>query len=605
MKKLVWSETVIAGGRHFIGHLPSPPDVAGPFQQIPKSAVQAHVPSDLPHFYRDSRVVAFRDTTRSVIRPASAHSPAGVVDADLLNDQNYETGVPLPQDEAWLEYRFSGPQRVSAVVLGLPTQQGFGSAPSPLAIFQGSDDGVHFRTLVTLPTTSSPVRSVSFAPVSAKTFRIVLAADPGKSSMDALAPGVVMLPMPAPSKTYMVTEWQMYADSRVNAFAEKAGFAAAPDYYALDTPSAAAKHPVRLSDVIDLTPRMRADGTLVWSAPSGGIWRVLRIGYSLTGQRNGPAPPDATGLEVDKLSGSAVARYFDTYLSQYERVLASAPGALGSLLTDSIESGPQNWTDGLIEQFRRLRGYDPVRWLPVLTGVVINSAAESDRFLWDFRRTLSDLLASEYYGQAAAKAHERGWQYYAEALEDHRPQLGDDMQMRSAADIPMGAMWMFARGAQPKPTYVADLQGAASVAHVFGKPVVAAESLSAFGQPWGFSPRDLKHVGDLEFALGVNRFAIHESAHQPFVDRRPGLALNPMLGQYFNRNETWAPMAHAWVSYLSRSSFLLQQGKPRAGIAYFYGEEAPLTSLFGEHEMKDVLSMRCVSAVFLRIRASL
>jgi hypothetical protein len=137
------------------------------------------------------------------------------------------------------------------------------------------------------------------------------------------------------------------------------------------------------------------------------------------------------------------------------------------------------------------------------------------------------------------------------------------------------------------PTYVADLQGAASVAHIYGKPIVAAESLSAFGAPWGFSPRDLKRAVDLEFALGVNRVAISESAHQPFVDRKPGFALAPLLGQYFNRNETWAPMAGAWVTYLARNSFMLQQGRTLSQIAYFFGEEGPLTAVFGDESEHD------------------
>src|SRR3712207_7697300 len=57
---------------------------------------------------------------------------------------------------------------------------------------------------------------------------------------------------------------------------------------------------------------------------------------------------------------------------------------------------------------------------------VVGTPARTDRFLFDFRRTIADLLAAEYYGTLGAEAHASGLTYYAEALEDHRPQLGDE-----------------------------------------------------------------------------------------------------------------------------------------------------------------------------------
>ena len=135
--------------------------------------------------------------------------------------------------------------------------------------------------------------------------------------------------------------------------------------------------------------------------------------------------------------------------------------------------------------------------------------------------------------------HARGLKTYGEALEDHRPSLGDDMAMRRYADIPMGAMWTMPKNAPPAATYAADLKGASSVAHVYGRPLVAAESMTSALAPWAYAPRDLRRVADAEFALGVNRIVIHSSVHQPLVGKAPGLTLF-IFGQYFNRNETWA-----------------------------------------------------------------
>ena len=290
---------------------------------------------------------------------------------------------------------------------------------------------------------------------------------------------------------------------RVHRAEAKAGFATALDYYALGT--APQEGGVDPASVIDLTGKLRTDGTLDWTPPAGR-WRVLRLGYSLLGTTNHPATAEATGLEVDKYDSAAVRRYLQTYLGMYRD--AAGPDMLGTgvgaLLTDSIEVGDSNWTPDMIAQFKRLRGYDPTPWLPALTGEVIGSTAKTDAFLYDYRRTLADLIASAHYGTIAAVAHENGLKVYGEALEDMRPLLGDDMAMRAHADIPMAAMWTYGKDG-PRPTLIGDDRGAASVAHIYGQNIVAAESLTAAFSPWAFAPADLRPMLDLEFANGINR----------------------------------------------------------------------------------------------------
>jgi hypothetical protein len=339
-----------------------------------------------------------------------------------------------------------------------------------------------------------------------------------------LAPGVTLPPILRPASAFVVAQFALWPGGRVHEAELKAGFGAAPDYYAVD--SSTQTSAIDPSRIVDVTAHVDEQGMLRWDAPEGS-WRILRFGASLTGSTNGPASPEATGLEVDKLDGGKVRRYLTTYLSRFESA------SIDALLSDSIESGPQNFTDQLRDRFRELRGYDPLTWLPGLAGYVVGDASRTDRFLWDYRRTIADLLSSEYYGMIEDEAHTRGLMYYAEALEDHRPQLGDDLAIRSHADVPMGAMWLFDAGSKPAPTYVADLKGASSVAHVYGKPFTGAESRTAFHRPWSYTPRRLKHIADLELALGVTRFCIHTSPHQPLAAPPPGIALAPFLGQSF------------------------------------------------------------------------
>ena len=225
-------------------------------------------------------------------------------------------------------------------------------------------------------------------------------------------------------------------------------------------------------------------------------------------------------------------------------------------------------------------------WLPALTGVIVGSRSESDRFLFDFRRTLADLIASEHYGTVAKVARERGLLVYGEALEGGRPSLGDDMAMRSYTDIPMAALWTYRPDAGPNVVSFADMKGAASVAHLYGQGLVAAESMTSGMAPWAHAPLDLRRVIDLEFAYGINRPVIHTSVHQPVDDKQPGLSLM-IFGQFFNRHETWAEMARPWIDYLSRNSLMLQQGRYFADVAYFYGEEGPLTGLYLNKPVSD------------------
>jgi hypothetical protein len=307
------------------------------------------------------------------------------------------------------------------------------------------------------------------------------------------------------------------------------------------------------------------------------------MGYSLTGITNHPASPEATGPEVDKLNRAHVKAYFEHYLDNYKSAVGPLMGKTGLqyVITDSWEAGTQNWTEDMITEFQKRRGYDPHPWLAVLTGRVVESSEASDHFLWDFRKTIADLLAENHYGQIAAMLHARGMGQYGESHESGRATIGDGIEMKKADDVPMAAMWTQRPGVNAEQYgYNADIRESASVAHIYGQNLVAAESLTAASGPWAWSPATLKPTADKELAMGLNRFVIHTSVHQPLVDKAPGLALGP-FGQWFNRNEVWAEQAKPWISYLARSSYLLQQGHFAADILYFYGEDSNLTAIFG------------------------
>src|SRR5579863_7365213 len=329
---------------------------------------------------------------------------------------------------------------------------------------------------------------------------------------------------------------------------------------------------------------MGPDGKLDWTPPDGD-WVVLRFGYSLLGITNHPATAEATGLEVDKMDRRYVKNYFEKYLGSYkDTVGADEMGKKGIcyVINDSWEAGAQNWTDNMLAQFKKLRGYDATPWLSVLSGYIVESAAASDRFLWDFRKTIADLIANEHYGQLEKTLHEHGMGHYGESHESGRALIADGMEVKKFNEVPMSAMWTQSPGVNNiQYGYNADDRESASVAHIYGQNLAAAESMTAAAAPWGWSPATLKPTADQELLNGINRFVIHESTHQPLVRKAPGLTLGP-FGQWFNRNETWAEEAGPWVKYLARNSYLLQQGYFGADIIYFYGEDSNLTALFAD-----------------------
>jgi hypothetical protein len=596
MKKLVWTETEVTGGQPFTGRLAAPPSVTGPFQDLEFdpgiAGAMGGKPFVPPTHYEDVAVLAIPVPAGGETAAATFTDAEGkVLDAAALTDGDLKTTVQMPSEGAAIVVQYPSPQTIRSATLFMPggAMMFFGSRFSPR--LEVSEGGETWRRVSEIPA-SEVTSTASFAPVKAARFRVVFPPNTGpRRSPLSGAPGAddaFFSMLTRTPETIAVGELRLSGEARVNRFEEKAGFHIAPDYYALDADAGPNSGGVAPGDVVDLTGKLQADGGLDWTPPAGR-WRVIRFGASLTGKSNHPATPEATGLEVDKFDGKAVRRYLETYLDMYAE--ATGPDLMGerglrAILTDSIEVGASNWTGEMVSQFERLRGYDPTPWLPALTGVIVGSRSESDRFLFDFRRTLADLLASEHYGTVAKVAHERGLIVYGEALENSRPSLGDDMTMRSHTDIPMAALWTWRPETGPMVTSYADMKGAASVAHLYGQGLVAAESMTSGMAPWAHAPADLRRVIDLEFAYGINRPVIHTSVHQPVDDKQPGLSLM-IFGQFFNRHETWAEMARSWIDYLSRNSLMLQEGRYFADVAYFYGEEGPLTGLYRREPVGD------------------
>lgn len=514
------------------------------------------------------------------VKPSEAMRYITLPEIRIRGPQKFEGKLPVPagefQDVAVLAFPVpAGEGEVAKITSRTPTMVGF-EMPSPFtarsitvlpvkpvnvtAELLASDDGQHYRTIKKF-TIDRHNLAVNVGPV-------------------PLAPVIATFPATTArffqlkfSAACELGDIQLSPAARVESFAEKSLLKMFQDplppfdFYTWPTqlePETAGMT-VKPEAVINLTKQMTADGTLRWDVPAGD-WIVLRTALTPTGTRNSPAPPEATGFEVDKMNRTALKAHFDAYVGNLlKRMPAADRKSWKHVVADSYEQGPQNWTDGFAADFQKRYGYDPLRFLPVMTGRIVGSAEQSDRFLWDVRRLVADRVAKEYVGALRELCHESGLKLWLENY-GHWGFPGEFLSYGGESDEIGGEYWVTGDLGS------VECRAAASAAHIYDKPVVWAEAFTG-GPAFINSPRDLKARGDWSFCEGINQFVLHVYIHQPTEEKFPGV--NAGFGTEFNRHNTWFEQSKSWIEYLRRCSVMLQAGKHVADIAYFISEDTP------------------------------
>jgi hypothetical protein len=316
--------------------------------------------------------------------------------------------------------------------------------------------------------------------------------------------------------------------------------------------------------IVDLRKQMNKEGRLTWNVPTGK-WTVLRIGHTSTGVMNAPSPASGRGLECDKLSKEGIEAQFAGMMGPLIADVGSAAGkTLVATHIDSWENGSQNWTARMREEFQQRRGYDLFPFLPVLSGRVVDGLDVSERFLWDLRQTVSDLVVENYAGHMAKLARQHGLRLSIEAYGGPC----DDMTYAGRADEPMCEFWIGGGAFET-------CKEMASAAHTYGRRILGAEAFTADNRErWLQHPGTIKALGDRAFCEGVNRFVFHRYAMQPWLNYRPGMTMGPW-GLHYERTETWWEQARPWHEYLARCQCLLRQGRFVADICYLQPEGSP------------------------------
>jgi len=324
---------------------------------------------------------------------------------------------------------------------------------------------------------------------------------------------------------------------------------------------------IPVKKIIDISDYLK-DDTLIWEAPEG-LWEIVRIGMTSTGVTNTPTTPSAVGLEIDKMSKKSLRYHYDSYVGRVVGPLSDEERkSFRRVIADSYETGSQNWTDGLRSIFIETYGYDPIPWLSVITGNIIGSVDQSNRFLWDLRRLVADRIASEYVGGLQEVCEKNGIQLWLEnygwngfpseflKYGKYAPEIGGEFWTNLGENT--------------------ENRLAASASHIYGKNRVSAESYTTIGAAFEYHPYALKILGDESYTEGINNHVFHLCIHQPDDNKVPGI--NTWFGIELNRHNTWFDQSKAWIDYQRRCSYMLQQGIPAADVCFFIGEDTPKMS---------------------------
>ncbi|MDP9081097.1 MAG: glycosyl hydrolase [Bacteroidota bacterium] len=329
---------------------------------------------------------------------------------------------------------------------------------------------------------------------------------------------------------------------------------------------------IHKNKIIDLTNKLQKDGTLNWNAPAGN-WTVVRFGKRNNGAITRPAPVPGLGFESDKFDTVALNAHLDNYVGRLIRKTgkpdSKKAGGLKRLHMDSWEMGSQNWTSHFRAEFIKRRGYDPLPFYPVYAGNIVESLEISERFLWDLRQTSQELVLEYHAGQVKKYGHRNG---LGLSIEPYDMNPTADLELGNIADVPMAEFWSKGLGFNSSFSCFE----ATSIAHVNGKTLVPAEAFTAQdNEGWKQYPGSMKNQGDWAFANGINRFTFHTFQNQVLADSlRPGMTMGP-YGVHWDRNQTWWPMVGAYHQYVSRCSYLLQQGNTVADVLYLTPEGSP------------------------------
>jgi len=568
MQKVVWSKTLVSGGKLFEDTLA--------------------IPKHYKDYYRDIKIFAYPSpegsgiSTQNITPKVTASTG---VDVQYLATSGNKTNF-ASSEPCWIKLAFDQPFTCRSLVVHTNAS----NYETERMLVEVSDDGINFKPVTRL----EPPRhgwqdgdaqiTNDIPATTAKYFRFVYdkaGSEPGSEDLD----------FAKWKPSLKLSGIELSSEAKIHQYEGKNG-----EVWRVSKRTTTEQLPQDLcipkNKIIDITDKLDINGKLKWSVPPGN-WTVLRMGHTSTGHTNTTGGA-GMGLECDKFNPEAVKLQFNNWFG--EAVKQAGPDLAKQVLkifhVDSWEAGSQNWSPVFAAEFKKRRGYDLDPYLPVMAGVPVESAEVSEKVLSDVRQTIAELLVDNFFGTMAKLAHARGCEFSAESVAP--TMVSDGMLHYKDVDLPMGEFWLRSP-THDKPN---DILDAISGGHIYGKQIIQAEAFTELRLMWDEHPAMLKAIADREFALGINRFTFHVDVHNPWLNRKPGMTLDG-IGTFFQRNQTWWKQGRAWVQYVQHCEAMLQIGHPVVDVAVFTGEETPrrailperlvstLPGIFGEDRVKS------------------
>jgi len=349
-----------------------------------------------------------------------------------------------------------------------------------------------------------------------------------------------------------------------------------------ELPGTPGEEDTRVSDVVDLTSKLDSNEQLNWQVPAGD-WQILRFGYTVgahayvsTASEGWQRAPGAShdSYAIDVYDAGAFQRYWNAIVEPLIQDTGPLAGTtLKYLHTDSWEVENVNWTPTLRAEFLKRRGYDLLPWLPVIAGGIVNSREESDRFLFDYRKTLGELTIDNHYKLFRDNARKHGLGIHPESGGPHAVPI-DAQRDLGWDDVPMSEFWAWSWEHRIGDENRFFVKQPASAAHTYGQRITQDEGFTTIGPNWQERLwNNLKPSFDKAVCEGMNRLVWHAFVCSPDSTGIPGQQY--FAGTHLNPKVTWWSRSAPFFSYIDRCQFMLQQGLFVADVCYYYGDHVP------------------------------
>lgn len=597
MQKLVWTDTIVEGGKSVKLKLLNSETKAG---VVSRNDVALRQPETLAGYYRDVAVYAIPVENNSFAHPLISSSNPDDPAPFSVNGKAFRASEPC-----YIQFEYPENQLLQSLEI-IPSGNNLQAQRLRLLV---SKDGKLFREHYQLEPPRQGWQNTGFnytysiPPVEARFFRFHWTpegTEPGSEELDAAKW----------RPRLSISGIKLSSQPRISQWEGKSGLVWRKELKGekFENPSIPGRSSViRIPLMSEFAKNRTTEGqkkndtqpkdaeitdTYTLTLPPGQ-WRILRFGHTSTGHTNATGGA-GKGLECDKFSEQAVQKQFDNWFAA--AFTATDPELARRVLThmhiDSWECGSQNWSRNFAPEFQRRRGYDLMPWLPVMAGFPLESREKSEKILHDVRTTINELVQEVFFNTFSKNARAYNCRFSAECVAP--TMMSDGMQHFRYVDLPMGEFWLNSP-THDKPN---DMLDAISGARIYGKKIVQGEGFTQLRTTWNEHPAQLKPLLERNFAMGLNKLFFHVFVHNPYTDKAPGTTLDG-IGLYFQRDQTWWKQGKAFVEYITRTQALLQTGHPVVDIAVFAGEEIPgraltpdklteyLPGLIGEKKLRE------------------